>query len=71
MPDKHEVGGSSPLGPTSRTKQVRNKTVKSESVFSQTQVRDKFLTVVRVHLGLPVEVNSTNGDNYKPFKMGV
>ena len=34
MPDKHEVGGSSPLGPTSRTKQD-NEPFKSVSGFSR------------------------------------
>ena len=34
MPDKHEVGGSSPLGPTSRTKQG-NEPFKSVSGFSR------------------------------------
>ena len=52
MPDKHEVGGSSPLGPTSRTKQDKNPYKERKRLFPS-KARDKFLKVVRVHLGLP------------------
>ena len=52
MPDKHEVGGSSPLGPTSRTKYRYEPFKKRKRLFSSI-ARDKFLKVVRVHLGLP------------------
>ena len=55
MPDKHEVGGSSPLGPTSRTKQRYEHFKKRKRLFSN-EVRDKFLKVVRVHLGLPEKI---------------
>ena len=53
MPDKHEVGGSSPLGPTSRTKQDKNPYKERKRLFSS-ETRDKLYTVVRVHLGLPL-----------------
>ena len=33
MPDKHEVGGSSPLGPTSRTKRERSSLIKRKRAF--------------------------------------
>ena len=52
MPDKHEVGGSSPLGPTNRTKVEYESFKKRKRLFSS-KARDKFLKVVRVHLGLP------------------
>ena len=52
MPDKHEVGGSSPLGPTSSTKSDNEPLIKRKRLFSS-KARDKFIKVVRVHLGLP------------------
>ena len=52
MPDKHEVGGSSPLGPTIGTKLDYEPVIKRKRLFSS-KARDKLITVVRVHLGLP------------------
>ena len=52
MPDKHEVGGSSPLGPTNRYKVRYEPVIKRKRLFSS-ETRDKLITVVRVHLGLP------------------
>ena len=66
MPDKHEVGGSSPLGPTSRTKKDREPVIKRERLFSNAK-RDKLITVVRVHLGLPVTFFEKKG-NQRNFK---
>ena len=43
MPDKHEVGGSSPLGPTSRTKLETNSIEKAKAAFPEAKRRDKFL----------------------------
>ena len=43
MPDKHEVGGSSPLGPTKGTKLSKNPIIKSESAFLGAKRRDKVL----------------------------
>ena len=42
MPDKHEVGGSSPLGPTSRTKQDKNPYKERKRLFSS-ETRDKLI----------------------------
>ena len=42
MPDKHEVGGSSPLGPTSRTKQDKNPYKERKRLFSS-EARDKLI----------------------------
>ena len=43
MPDKHEVGGSSPLGPTNRTKRGTNSIEKAKAAFLEAKRRDKFL----------------------------
>ena len=48
MPDKHEVGGSSPLGPTSNEGcEWEGKVDKNSECISF------YASVVRVHLGLP------------------
>ena len=41
MPDKHEVGGSSPLGPTSRTQGRNQHLQKERKRLTRTHVRDK------------------------------
>ena len=43
MPDKHEVGGSSPLGPTIEPKLVREPDKKARAAFLGAKRRDKFL----------------------------
>ena len=52
MPDKHEVGGSSPLGPTIELSGKRTR-YKAKASFPEAKRRDKLITVVRVHLVLP------------------
>ena len=42
MPDKHEVGGSSPLGPTSRTRYDKNPYIERKRLFSNV-MRDKLI----------------------------
>ena len=43
MPDKHEVGGSSPLGPTSRTKLGYEPDYKAQAAFPEAKRRDKLI----------------------------
>ena len=43
MPDKHEVGGSSPLGPTSRTKLGCEPDYKAQAAFPEAKRRDKII----------------------------
>ena len=43
MPDKHEVGGSSPLGPTTRSKiELETNLIKRKRLFSS-ETRDKLI----------------------------
>ena len=58
MPDKHEVGGSSPLGPT------RN-LLKKDFTFSLFTLHSSLLAKKKERK------ERRNGDNYKPFYGGV
>ena len=66
MPDKHEVGGSSPLGPTSRNQARYEPFLERKRLFSSV-ARDKLIKVVRVHLVLPVTFFEKKG-NQRNFK---
>ena len=70
MPDKHEVGGSSPLGPTSRTKQD-NEPFKSVSGFSRAK-REISFKGGSSPLGPTKQTCSLqkNGENYEPLLWG-
>ena len=59
MPDKHEVGGSSPLGPTNRTKLNKNLIEKAKASFLGVKRRDKFLIGGSSPLG-PTSVQCTH-----------
>ena len=43
MPDKHEVGGSSPLGPTRVLRGIRTGIKERKRLFSERKRRDKLL----------------------------
>ena len=57
MPDKHEVGGSSPLGPTSRIKRETNSINRAIASFLEAKRRDKLLIGGSSPLG-PTKRNS-------------
>ena len=42
MPDKHEVGGSSPLGPTIELRRVKNPIKKRKRLFSERSEEIRF-----------------------------
>ena len=65
MPDKHEVGGSSPLGPTNRTKRGTNSIKKAKAAFLEARRRDKFLIGGSSPLG-PTSAKAQDGDKAKP-----
>ena len=61
MPDKHEVGGSSPLGPTIEPKLDKNPLKRAQASFLGAEGEEiSFSKVVRVHLVLPETKVSIN-----------
>ena len=71
MPDKHEVGGSSPLGPTTRSKiELETNLIKRKRLFSS-ETRDKLIRWFESTWAYHLLTRVRNGDNYKPFNGGV
>ena len=66
MPDKHEVGGSSPLGPTSRTKLKTNSIKKAKAAFPEAKRRDKILIGGSSPLGPTSERKFAQINNHRP-----
>ena len=60
MPDKHEVGGSSPLGPTNvETSEIRTRLKERKRLFSKQKLRDKLL------IGGSSPLGPTSRETYK------